>query len=497
MAGILYLGSYERQMGASQERSISQQAHLLAAALSSSADLDESDIREILQKRSGASRNPAHEEVRLRVLDRNGEVIADSRAGLPAPAPKRPSAIRRNWLYRAGASLVRPALALLRATEPKLPSGDFYERSQSLIGPEVMTALRGREGTEKRISKGERSVTIYTAVPVRKGGSVTGAVLASQSTFTILEDLYATRLGVVRIFSASLLVAIVLSLLVATTIVGPLRQLRVETREILDRRGRLRGHFRGSGKLDEIGDLSRALERLTRRLDGHLRFIERFASDVSHELKNPLASIRMATEMLYEVPDAAERRRFHRMVEGEIARMESLLDGVRDVTSIDSQLLRERREPIPIGALLTKIMDGFRLREGSHVELELRVGDQPALVEASEERLLQVFENVLDNAVSFSPAGGKVSVEVRAEAGIVTTRVRDQGPGIPEANLPRIFDRFFTDRPERGRGRSSHTGLGLAIVKSIAEGYGGSVTAANAAEGGALFEIRLPLKADL
>ena len=107
-----------------------------------------------------------------------------------------------------------------------------------------------------------------------------------------------------------MIVAIILSWLVATTIVRPLRRLRLEAGAILDRRGRLRGRFRGSRKHDEIGDLSRALERLTRRLDEHVRFIESFAADVSHEFKNPLASIRTATEMLAEVDEQEQRETF-------------------------------------------------------------------------------------------------------------------------------------------------------------------------------------------
>ncbi len=134
-------------------------------------------------------------------------------------------------------------------------------------------------------------------------------MVASKSTFTILQDLYVVRLRVMRVFIASVVVASLVSLFFATTIIRPLRQLRLDARGILDRRGRLQvKHFKGSTRLDEIGELSRALERIMRRLDAHVGIVERFASDVVHELKNPLASIRNANEMIAEVGDAADRR---------------------------------------------------------------------------------------------------------------------------------------------------------------------------------------------
>jgi len=286
-------------------------------------------------------------------------------------------------------------------------------------------------------------------------------------------------------------VAIIISLLVATTIVRPLRQLRLEAASILDRRGRLRGRFRGSRKQDEIGDLSRALERLTRRLDEHVRFIESFAADVSHEFKNPLASIRTATEMLAEVDEPEQRNRFLRMVELEIARMESLLSGVREITLIDAQLTTEQRTRVDIRALLERIVDGFRLRERANVSIVLNAPQEPFEVNASEDRLIQVFVNVLENAISFSPPGGAVTITLSRDASTVVTTIADQGRGIPEQDMPRVFDRFFTHRPDATRPRASHTGLGLAIVKAIVEGYGGSITPANNAMGGATFEIHL------
>lgn len=489
VAGILYLGSYEQKLLGSQRRALQEEARLLAAAVAS-AQVPGRSAQEILLERHRL-RGDASDPVRLRVISPLGHIVADSHTLSGTPPPQRVSRAKRNLLYRIGAALIRPFLGT-RAMERPLDEGDFYERSERLFGAEVRGALRGEPGVIERISPDRRSVTIYVAEPIRVGDEVIGAALASQSTFPILQDLYTVRLGILRIFIISVIVAIIISFLVATTIVRPLRQLRLEAGAILDRRGRLRGRFRGSRKHDEIGDLSRALENLTRRLDEHVRFIESFAADVSHEFKNPLASIRTATEMLAEVEEAEQRKRFLRMVEQEIARMESLLSGVREITHIDAQLMSEQRTRVDVRALLERIVEGFQLRERARVSIVLDAIDGPAEVNASEDRLIQVFVNVLENAISFSPADGVVTIALaRAENEIVIT-ISDQGPGIPEANLPHVFDRFFTHRPNATTPRASHTGLGLAIVKSIVDGYSGSIVPRNVAGGGASFEIRLP-----
>lgn len=488
VAGMLYLGSYEQRLLGLQRRALEEQARLLAAAVAS-AQVPGRSAQEILLERHRLRSDP-DDPIRLRVISPLGHIIADSHTLTGPPPPQRVSRAKRNILYRAGAALIRPFLGA-RSVEPHLPEGDFYERSERLLGAEVRSALQGEPGAVERISPDRRSVTVYVAEPIRIGDDVIGAALASQSTFQILQDLYTVRLGILRIFIVSVIVAIIISLLVATTIVGPLRHLRLEAGAILDRHGRLRGRFRGSRKQDEIGDLSRALEQLTRRLDEHVRFIESFAADVSHEFKNPLASIRTATEMLAEVDEPAQRRRFLGMVEQEIARMESLLAGVREITLIDAQLTNEQRTRVDVRALLERIVEGFRMRERTRVSIVFDAPTEPCEVNASEDRLIQIFVNVLENAISFSPTGGVVTISLTRVASEIVTAISDQGPGIPEANLPLVFHRFFTHRPDPNRPRASHTGLGLAIVKAIVDGYGGSITPANNASGGATFEIRL------
>lgn len=485
VAGVLFLGEYEERLETAEIRDVTHRARLIAASIAREGTLDEDAFEDVIHRAK-------IDDLRVRLIDSVGRVVADSRE-IVAPAPQRPPRTdRRNVLYRVGAFVVRPVLRLFRPPERPLEV-DYYANASRLEGPEIASVLRGREQFEKKISaQQQRSVTLYRMVPVVVGGWTVGAVVASKSTYAILQDFYVVRLRVMRIFIASLIAAILISIFFSTSIVRPLRQLRMDARAVLDRRGRMRGtHFKGSRRLDEIGELSRALERIMRRLDAHVGYIETFAGDVVHELKNPLASIRNANEMIADVGDPADRRRFVRVIELEVARMERLLSGVREITVIDARLATEKPEEVDVGALLAKIVDGFRLREGERVRFQLDAGPGPLTVDATEDRLTQVFENLLDNALSFSPAGSTIVVSVAAENREVVTRIADAGPGIPEANMSRLFDRFFTHRPDASRHSGGHTGLGLAIVRTIVQAYGGTISAANA-ERGAVFTVQLP-----
>lgn len=483
ISGVLFLGEYERRLESSAVREMTDQARLLSASVASGGSLDARAFEDVVIRAK-------LQDVRVRLIDSAGNVVSDSQQLVPAP-PRAPRTDRQNVLYRVGAFLLRPIVRLIRPPEATL-TVDFYENAARLSGPEITAALRhGDEGFEKKIAPGgQRSVTLYRTVPVVVGGWTVGAVVASKSTFQILQDLYAVRLRVMRVFVASVVMAVLVSLFFSATIVKPLRQLRVDARAVLDRRNRIRGHFKGSKRLDEIGELSRALERIMRRLDAHVKFIETFAADVVHELKNPLASIRNASEMIADVASPADRLRFVRIIEQEVARMERLLSGVRDISLIDAELVRDEPELVELDPLLHHLVEGFRMREGARIRFDLQTDGDALVVEASRDRLIQVFENLLDNAVSFSPPGAAVSVHAARDNGAVIVRVSDQGPGIAESSRDRIFDRFFTHRPDSAR-HESHTGLGLAIVKAIVEAYGGTITATNA-ERGAVFAIRLP-----
>jgi two-component system sensor histidine kinase ChvG len=353
----------------------------------------------------------------------------------------------------------------------------------------IQTALAGRYGAALRESSGQRSLTLYSALPVRADGdgAVVGAVMVSQSTSRILRALWRVRLDTVNVFAISVAAAAVLSLLMSATIARPLVRLRDEADDLLDHRGRLRGTFRGSRRRDEIGDLTRALQKLTGRLERHLAFVESFSADVSHEFKNPLASIRSAAELLPQSIDPIEREQLAATIEKEVARLNRLLNAAREVSKVDAAIDTEKTAPVDVRGVLTDLA-----RPRANVDIDIDV-EESIVIAASDDRLMQAFGNILDNALSFSPLDGRVRIVAREENGDVVILFDDEGPGIPPEHLERVFDRFFSFRPEAKHDRTRHDGLGLAIARAVVEGYGGTIRASNLAPRGARIEVRLPL----
>ena len=497
VGALLYLGVFERQLLAAQERAMVQQARLLSAALSESGPLVPEAARLILRQLDGRTLS------RLRVLDTDGEILADTaRLGpqletAPAPAP------RPLWRRAAGALLL-PIQRLL-AAPPAISDAQRADTAASDtssgaggILPEVRAALTGRYGAATRVDAARRTVVLSCAVPVMSAGRVVGAALVSQSTVRLQQDLQEVRGGILVVCLASLAVAAALSLWNGATLVRPLRRLRREAAALLERRNRepLAEAARG----DEIGDLARTLGELAERLDQQMRFASTVAADVSHEFKNPLASIRGAAEMLAEVDDPTERRRFAALLQGEIARLEKLLADVRDVTRIDQRIAEEAREPVALQSVLGGLIESYARRAPGRVAWASPPNADDLRVLASPDRLVQAFENLIDNALSLSPPGSAVELTLARSDDLAAVTVRDHGPGIPEQHIERIFDRFFSYRPraaehageDAAERKAPHSGLGLAIVRGIVQAYGGSVAARNAEEG-AVFEVRLPL----
>ncbi len=496
VAAILYLDVYEARLLDTQESGMGQEARMLAAALSEIGPVD-AGVATTLLARLGP-----RGEARLRIYDAAGTLLADSNrissseqsANTPA-YPSAGSGIRERALYRLGAWIAgarrsaaawtRRVLAYPRTNRP------HSDDSGGGIQSEVRSALRGGYGAATRRTPGQRSLTLSVAVPIRSGTDVAGAVVVSQSTFRVLQALYDVRLRIFQVVIGSLVAAMLLTALAAATVVRPIRRLRDEASALAERRHRLPGEFPDATRRDELGDLARALGDLTRRLDGYIREAERFAGDVSHEFKNPLASIRVAAEMASQSEDDGERRRFLSMLMRDVDRLERLVSAVREQTRIDARLDQEPVADVDVGALLSRVIDGLRLGYGDQPEIRL-AAEGACWVRASAERLAQAFENVLANARSFAPADSTVEVTLLRAGAYCRIEVADRGPGILAEHAERIFDRFFSYRPNNERESARHTGLGLSIARTIIEGYGGTIVAGNREGGGARFDVQLP-----
>lgn len=488
VAGVTYLEVYERKLLQAQEQSMVQQGRLLAAALSERGPIDAELVEPILIRLDQRTTS------RIRVIDPARALISDtSRLGPkratdePGPGDASAASLRASWLYRVGSAAFRLFDRVVSGPRPTVGS-DFYSADETFEGGEIEQALSGQYGAATRItSGGQRSVTLYSALPIESGGEWVGAVLVSQSTFQILQDLYEVRLATFQFLLGAVGVAAILSLFVSTTISRPIKNLRSQAQLLLDRRGRLTGRFEGSLKQDEIGDLSRALRELSDRLEERMHFIESFAADVSHEFKNPLASMRAAAEMLAEVDEPEARERFAHIVQVDIARLERLLSDVREVTLLDASEDGTSPHRVELHDLIDGVLAQERYRKHS-IAFEPDASMPPPVTTVSPDRMTRVVENLLDNALDFS-GDGSVRVVTRLSSTEITMTVEDDGPGIPPESQTQVFARFYSYRPSGEA--SGHSGLGLAIVKSIVERRGGSIKVVPSSLGGAAFEIVL------
>jgi len=307
------------------------------------------------------------------------------------------------------------------------------------------------------------------------------------------------RLTVLAVFAGALVVTILLSLYLARTIARPLHRLAEAAERV--RRTIGRGDERipdFTGRRDEIGDLSGVLHEMTDALRLRMVAIEGFAADVSHEIKNPLTSLRSAVETASRVDDPQQQQKLMAIILEDVQRLDRLITDISDASRLDAELGRAEAAPVDVAQMLTALAEIRRTAEQGAEAPQLQVsivGPGPFVVQGIESRLVQVFRNLIANAASFSPPGGRIAVTVDNNEDRVTVTVEDDGPGIPPAKLGAIFDRFYSERPSVEK-FGTHSGLGLSISKRIIEAHGGGIHAENrhvtGVGGGARLVVWLP-----
>ncbi len=246
---------------------------------------------------------------------------------------------------------------------------------------------------------------------------------------------------------------------------------------------------------DELGMLARALSDMSSALRARIDATEAFAADVTHELKNPLASLRSAVDGLASVRDPALQAQLLAIVQDDVRRLDRLITDISEASRLDAQLSRAKFEPVDIGRMIAGLLDQ-RAARGAERGIRFRFDDhdEPLVALGEGMRLERVFENLLDNAVSFSPDDGLVTIAAAADGDDMIVTVEDEGPGVPEEEREAIFRRFQSIRPP-SEAFGQHSGLGLAIARAIVDGHGGTIAveARGDGTGGACFVVRLPL----
>ncbi|NHN88310.1 ATP-binding protein [Acetobacter conturbans] len=348
----------------------------------------------------------------------------------------------------------------------------------------------------------DHTLVITIAEPVIHDGQTVGVLQLTRTGEGIDISLFKIRTSILSLFLLAMAIMVLLSWYLSLTIARPLLRLAASALVMRESSGRA-GTVPSSllGRSDEIGDVARALQDSAQALWTRMDAIERFAADVSHEIKNPLTSIRSAIETLLRTNVEEKQQRLLTIIGQDVQRLDRLITDISDASRLDAELSRAHVTPVAVGpllAFLAEIHQSIRKADQPVISVSISddVSDHPLLALAVEDRLVQVLRNLIGNAISFSPPQGKILLEAHAAGSYVALAVSDEGPGIPAAKLDSIFDRFYSERPKTEH-FGQHSGLGLSISRQIIQALHGTIRAENKVDAsgqvcGARFIIHLP-----
>ena len=369
--------------------------------------------------------------------------------------------------------------------------------ASAALDREVRTALSGQivVGGLRTTAAGERVVSV--SLPVQHERAVLGVLTLEAGN--VDQIIAAQRRAMTPFILMAIAVTVFTSLLLSALIADPVLRLARAADRVRQARSRAISLPDLARRDDELGDLTRSLEAMTDALSARIDAIESFAADVAHEIRNPLTSIRSAIDTLPLVKDEAKRERLNAILQQDIRRLDRLITDISNASRLDAELSREPPRALDLARLLSEFVAHYNAsaRKGDAPVVFQELGEEgPLPVSGREGPIGQVFRNLIDNARSFSPPGGRVQVLVGRTGRKVTATVDDEGPGIPPDNLETVFERFYTSRP-KGAAFGGNSGLGLSIARQIVEAHGGRIWAENRqdADGkvtGARFAVEFP-----
>lgn len=518
-ASLLYLDQYQNGLMAAEVEALRTQARIYAAGIGEAAVRIENDraslvpelARPLLRRLVEPSPN-----TQGKLFDNTGLLVADSRVRegsggaivsepLPPPEPRGALSAAVSGIYdRLLALLPRGFLGqqgrpdVVVDLNPNAPSFDW----QPDLGPERREELRialegGVTPYIRRTSDGRLLVSV--AEPARRGAQSVGIVLLTREAREVDQRLIEIRTSVLTLFAIALVLTVALSFFLARTIATPMLELARAAVRMREGEGRANSVPAGLvARDDEIGVLARDLQNSASALWGRIDANERFAADVAHELRNPLTSVRSAIETLRRIENPDQQKRLLAIIAEDAVRMDRLIADISDSSRVDAELSRIVSQPVDIAPILSALAELHNATRKGDTDpvVELEAPGDGLIVRGVEGRVVQVFRNLLGNALSFSPENGKVTVRGRPTGAVVEVTVEDEGPGIPDHKLESIFERFYSERPT-GERFGQHSGLGLSISRQIVEGLRGRISAENRrdADGkvmGARFVVRLP-----
>jgi two-component system, OmpR family, sensor histidine kinase ChvG len=514
VVALLYLDQYQNGLLEAQVSALREQARVFAGALGESAvrttDPDNPKlVSEVAVSLLRRLTEPTP-DAQARLYAPDGTLLADSRerAGpngvmtsepLPPPPDHGPVLAMISWIYdRVLGLLPHAAPTTLVDITPSAGGPDWQpdvkeELRLNSAGNSNETAPYIRRTRDNRL-------LVTVAVPVERDKHTVGIISLTREAREVDESLFTVRMSILALFGLALALTVLLSWYLSLTIARPILRLAEAAADMREGRGRS-GSVPPSllRRRDEVGVLASAFSDSSAALWARMDATERFAADVAHEIKNPLSSIRSAIETLRRIEEPSRQRQLLTIIAQDVVRLDRLISDVSDASRLDAELSRVTAQPVelvPILRILQELDEATR-DEDTDPKLEFVAPPNGLKVWAVEDRLVQVLRNLIGNARSFSPPRGRIVVRVREVGAVAEICVEDDGPGIPDASLEHIFDRFYSERPS-GESFGQHSGLGLSISRQIVEALQGQISAENRRDGngrvlGARFIVRLPV----
>lgn len=476
---LFYLDSFRSRLTQARLQQAATEVTMIARSLSQVPDPLHQRLLVRLGQDAGA---------RLRIYGPDGAKRADSWQGA-APTYEMRDPAGEHWLRKVALALDNGFDAIVGAPQPPLlvpPADDRLAAWQ-----EADAALRDNRTSVALRRAPEGTPYVSAAAPIDSAGRA--VLLLTVNAREVRRVVRAERLNLAIILGVTIALSVLLSRFLARTIALPLRRLALAAHRVRLGRAREVDVPQLPNRRDEIGLLARALHDMTQSLRHRIDATEAFAADVTHELKNPLASLRSAVDSLERTADPELQSQLLDIVRHDVNRLDRLVVDIAETSRVDAELSRARFEPIDVGGLVQAMRPGWEARADERARLVLHVPKAgTTMVAGDESRLARMIDNLVDNALSFSPPDGAVTIHVAKQGQLVVLTVSDEGPGVPADRREAIFSRFHSVRPAEDFGQ--HSGLGLAIAKSIVEGHGGRIEVGDRPDGtsGARFQVVLP-----
>lgn len=475
---VLYLDAYRNRLSKERARQGRVEATTTAQAL---IHIPPRDWPSILASVTKVREN------RMRIYGPDGHLLLDSWK-LTGPTYELRDPNTQKWTKDAARALDRGFNALVGAP----PLDDYAEPpiDRMQAWPEALEAKKSGHAETAARNAPDLTPVISAAVPFDSN-----LLLVTDNDRAFTRTVRSQRATLAMIMSAVIVLSLLLSIFLARTIVRPLRRLAIAAHRVRLGRSREVNVPRLPSRTDEIGLLARAVSDMSQSLRQRIDNMEAFAADVTHELKNPLASLRSAMDGLDRVKEPDLRRRLIEIAREDVGRLDRLINDISEAARTDAELARAEFERVDLGPLIEQVVASWETRRetGDARIAFARPRKDTAVVMGKPDRLARAINNILDNAVSFSPPGGLVEIAAARVGDEVKVRIDDEGPGVPHEAREAIFHRFHSIRPE-GENFGRHSGLGLAIAEAIVKGHDGEIDVHDRddAPSGARFTIRLP-----